>query len=374
MSNSGQVLTSDEVQALVDAMASGEVDVSPDVGESAASAIKSYSLVSTDTTSRSQLAAVEMINDRFARQLRGGLLNLLRQAVKVSISPFEVTTFGSYIQSVPSPCSVNIVRYPPLRGYGLVTIDPSVVYGAVDSFFGGRGSGTIDGAAQRSFTPTEERIIQLLLDTVFENLREAWSPVYALGMEYVSRETNPAFAQVGEEKETVVVNRFNIELGAGVHGVISIMYPFSALKPIRLLLRGRLQSGERDEKLAARWANQLQDAISDTELQMVAQLAHLRVSAVDLASIQPGDTIWFKPPESVRVLVQSAHLFDAEYGTANNSVAVRITNVVQPIENRDSISIEPIGDSNFSEATTPTSDDRKSSSGKTLKTSGASAA
>jgi len=374
MSNSGQVLTSDEVQALVDAMASGEVDVSPDVGESAASAIKSYSLVSTDTTSRSQLAAVEMINDRFARQLRGGLLNLLRQAVKVSISPFEVTTFGSYIQSVPSPCSVNIVRYPPLRGYGLVTIDPSVVYGAVDSFFGGRGSGTIDGAAQRSFTPTEERIIQLLLDTVFENLREAWSPVYALGMEYVSRETNPAFAQVGEEKETVVVNRFNIELGAGVHGVISIMYPFSALKPIRLLLRGRLQSGERDEKLAARWANQLQDAISDTELQMVAQLAHLRVSAVDLASIQPGDTIWFKPPESVRVLVQSAHLFDAEYGTANNSVAVRITNVVQPIENRDSISIEPIGDSNFSEATTPTSGDRKSSSGKTLKTSGASAA
>jgi flagellar motor switch protein FliM len=152
------------------------------------------------------------------------------------------------------------------------------------------------------------------------------------------------------------------------------MYPFSALKPIRLLLRGRLQSGERDEKLAARWATQLQDAITDTELQLVAQLANLRVAAVDLASIQAGDTIWFKPPENVRILVQSTHLFDAEYGTANNSVAVRITNVVQPVENRDSISIEPIGDSNFSEATPPNSSARKSSSGKTIKTSGASAA
>jgi len=80
MSNSGQVLTSDEVQALVDAMASGEVDVSPDTAASAAPAVQAYSLVSTDTTSRSQLAAIEMINDRFARQLRGGLLNLLRQA------------------------------------------------------------------------------------------------------------------------------------------------------------------------------------------------------------------------------------------------------------------------------------------------------
>jgi flagellar motor switch protein FliM len=81
MSNSGQVLTSDEVQALVDAMASGEVDVSPDTAASAAPAVQVYSLVSTDTTSRSQLAAIEMINDRFARQLRGGLLNLLRQSL-----------------------------------------------------------------------------------------------------------------------------------------------------------------------------------------------------------------------------------------------------------------------------------------------------
>lgn len=372
MSNSGQVLTSDEVQALVDAMASGDVDVSPDTDASASPSVQAYSLVSTDTTSRSQLAALEMINDRFARQLRGGLLNLLRQAVKVSINPFEVTTFGAYIQSVPSPCSVNIVRYPPLRGYGLVTIDPSVVYGAVDSFFGGRGSGSIEPSAQRGFTPTEERIIQLLLDTVFDNLREAWAPVYGLGTEYVSREINPAFAQVGEEKETVVVSRFNIELGAGVHGVVSIMYPFSALKPIRLLLRGRLQSGERDEKLAVRWAGQLQDAVSDAELELTAQLTTLRVSAADLASIQPGDTIWFKPPEAVKVLVQSTHLFDAEYGTANNAVAVRITQVAQPAD-ASMFAIEPVVEQ-ISESDNNSSSSRRRTSGRASKSAGASAA
>jgi len=109
-----------------------------------------------------------------------------------------------------------------------------------------------------------------------------------------------------------------------------VMYPFSALKPIRLLLRGRVQTGDRDEKLAARWADQLRDAVSDAELQMVAQLATLRVSALDLATIKPGDTLWFKPPPSVKVLVQSAHLFDAEYGTADNSVAVRIDRIIEP--------------------------------------------
>jgi flagellar motor switch protein FliM len=110
------------------------------------------------------------------------------------------------------------------------------------------------------------------------------------------------------------------------------MYPFSALKPIRLLLRGRLQAGERDEKLAAKWSDQLHDAVSDAELEMVAQLVTLRVSALDLASIRPGDTLWFKPPPSVKVLVQSSHVFDAEYGTADGNAAIRIERVIEPPE------------------------------------------
>ena len=364
------LLSSEEVEALVEGMASGDVDTSPAPGPSAG-AVQAYSLVSTDTTTRGQLAALEMINDRLSRQLRGSLLNLLRQAVKVTVNPFEVTTFGSFIHSVPAPCNVNIVRYPPLRGYGLITIDPAIVYGAVDSFFGGRGDGASDLHPQRGFTPTEERIIQLLLEAVFNDLRDAWAPVYALSTEYVSRETNPAFAQVGEERETVVVTRFDLELGGGVRGQIAIMYPFSALKPIRLLLRGRVQSGERDEKLAQAWSVQLQDAVMDAELEMVAQLATVRVSALDLASIQPGDTLWFKPPDAVKVLVQANHVFDAEYGTQNNNMAVRIERVVEPVVKR-TVAEATIGSND--EESEDEAPHRRSSSGRSFKNAGVSAA
>jgi flagellar motor switch protein FliM len=239
-------------------------------------------------------------------------------------------SFGAYIKSVPSPCNVNIVRYPPLRGYGLITIDPAVVYGAVDSFFGGRGGSNLDAPALRGFTPTEERIIQLILDATFNDLREAWSPVYALGTEYVSREINPAFAQVGEERETVVVSSFELELASGVSGKLTIMYPFSALKPIRLLLRGRLQAGERDEKQVAQWSMELADAVMDAELQLVGQLTTFRMSALDLAAINAGDTLWFKQPQGVKVHVQQVHLFDAEYGSMDNNMALRIQAVHQP--------------------------------------------
>jgi flagellar motor switch protein FliM len=318
------------VSALVEAMQSGGVDTSST--EISSSAVQPYSLIANDTTSRGQLAALEMINDRFSRQFRGSLLTLLRQAVKVTVAPFDVMTFNAYLKTLPSPCNVNIVRFPPLRGYGLVTLEPSIVYGAVDSFFGGRGGGSVELSPLRGFTQTEERIIQLLLDSVFDNLRDAWAPVYSLNPEFVSREINPAFAQIGEDRETVIVSRFDLELGSDIRGQLTVMYPFSALKPIRLLLRGRLQAGERDEKLAAKWSDQLHDAVSDAELEMVAQLVTLRVSALDLASIRPGDTLWFKPPPSVKVLVQSSHVFDAEYGTADGNAAIRIERVIEPPE------------------------------------------
>ena len=227
MNTNGPLLTSEEVAALVEAAHADDHELAG--GAASGGAYSPYDLVSNDTTSRSQLAALEMVEDRFARQLRGDLLTLLRQAVRISQTQFEVTTFGKYLQSLPSPCNVNIVRYPPLRGYGLITIDPSIVYGAVDSFFGGQGGGEIELSPQRGFTPTEERIIQIILDTIFSNLKESWAPVYSLNPEYVSREINPSFAQVGEERETVIVSRFDMEVGPNMKGQLTIMYPFSAL-------------------------------------------------------------------------------------------------------------------------------------------------
>lgn len=323
MAGNKSLLSPEELSSLVEGLDSGEVDTSP-LSDSSSKAVKAYSLVSTDTTSRSQLAALEMINDRTARQLRGSLLTLLRQAIKVTVVPFEVTTFGEHLKSIPTPANVNIVRFPPLRGYGLITISTQLVYGAVDSFFGGHGGSHIEPSPQRAFTPTETRIISLLLECVFAELKDAWSPVYEINPEYVSSEINPSFAQVGEDKDTVVVCSFDVELAATVVGRIQIMYPFSALKPIRLLLRGRLQTGERDEKQAEAWSRLLEDAVMDAELTMVGQLSTFRMPAPDLAGIKVGDTLWFKQPQHVRVLVQSDHLFDAEYGSVDGQAALRI--------------------------------------------------
>jgi len=330
MSPAKPVLTADEVDALVEGVESGDVNISPATGGPSGASIQPYSLFATDTTSRSQLSTIDMINDRLSRQLRGNLLTLLRQAVKLTPKPFEVTTFGNYIRSVPAPCNVNIVRYAPLPGYGLITIEQTLVYGAVDSFFGGRGEGSSELPASRGFTPTEERIIQLLLEGIFRDLKEAWAPVYGIDPEFMSREINPAFAQIGEEREIVIVSTFTIELGVNARGNVTIMYPFSALKPIRLLLRGRTPTGERDEKQAQQWSNDLLDAVKDSDVEITAELATVKVSALDLATIKVGDTLWLKPDEHLRVLVEGSHIFKAEYGESNGNSAIRVTEIIMP--------------------------------------------
>jgi flagellar motor switch protein FliM len=330
MSPSKAILSPDEVDALVEGVESGDINVTPMTDGPMGASIQPYSLFATDTTSRSQLSTIDMINDRLSRQLRGNLLTLLRQAVKLTPKPFEVTTFGNYIRSVPAPCNVNIIRYAPLPGYGLITIEPTLVYGAVDSFFGGRGDGTAELPASRGFTPTEERIIQLLLEGIFRDLKEAWQPVYGIEPEFMSREINPAFAQIGEEREIVIVSTFALELGANARGNITIMYPFSALKPIRLLLRGRTPTGERDEKQAQQWSHDLLDAVKDSAVVVTAELATVKVSALDLATIKVGDTLWLKPDEHLKVLVQGSHVFQAEYGDSNGNAAIRIAEILTP--------------------------------------------
>jgi flagellar motor switch protein FliM len=200
--------------------------------------------------------------------------------------------------------------------------------------------------------------------------------VYPINPEFVSREINPAFAQVGEDRETVAVSRFDLELGSSARGQLTIMYPFSALKPIRLLLRGRVQAGERDEKLAARWSDQLGAAVTDAELELIAQLVTLRVSALDLAAIRPGDTLWFKNPPAVKVLVQSSHLFDAEYGTADGNAAVRIERIVPPPQDdKPPVEIQSIGQEHIDdgEAASPVTR-RKRPASNPDRTTGASAA
>ena len=143
--------------------------------------VKVHSLVTEDTTIGINLAAIDMITERFTRHVRLGLTEVLRTNPRITADRVKTVTFSDYLGTLQAPLSVNTIRMSGLRGTSMVIIDPNVIFAALDNFFGGFGRG-IDGLPPgRMFTPTETRIINIMLDVIFASLGEAWAPICAGG-------------------------------------------------------------------------------------------------------------------------------------------------------------------------------------------------
>ena len=294
------------------------------------SAVRSHNLVTEDTTIGINLAAVDMITERFTRHLRLGLMEVLRTSPRITADRVKTLPFSEYLKDLKAPLSVNTVRLSGLRGTSMVVIDPNVVFASLDNFFGGFGRG-IDGLPPgRMFTPTETRIINIMLEVIFASIHEAWSPIMEINCEHIGSEINPAFVQIVDENDLVIVCHLEVELSGKERGAVDIVYPFATLKPIRDILRGRVQDSEDPSVDHDVWARELAGAASDAELEHRVILGEIDLTLGDFNNMQPGDILDLKKYDTARVLVDDIPLFDADVGTANGYVAARLLKAVEP--------------------------------------------
>ena len=118
----------------------------------------------------------------------------------------------------------------PLRGISLIIIDPKIIFSTLDSFFGGFGRSVEELAATRIFTPTEDTIINLLLNILLGSLKEAWAPIISVDFQRIGQEINPAFVQIADDADSMLVSKFSFDLeGEEEEGYIQIIQPFSLL-------------------------------------------------------------------------------------------------------------------------------------------------
>jgi len=315
------LLSQDEIDALLH----GVDDVDEEVIESDAmdesDSHAHFDFSSQDRIVRGRMPTLELVNERFARHLRISLFNMLRHTAEVSINGVQMLKFGEYVHTLFVPTSLNMVRFRPLKGTGLITMEARLVFILVENFFGGDGRyhAKIEG---REFTPTERRIIQMLLKIIFEDYHEAWLPVMDADFEYLDSEVNPAMANIVSPTEVIVVNSFHIELDGG-GGDFHIAMPYSMLEPIRELLDAGVQSDKEDTD--QRWSQALQDEIMDVEVDIGARLVEKQVSLRDMMYWKAGDIIPVDLPESLLVSVEGLPTYRATLGQSNDNYALKIT-------------------------------------------------
>lgn len=311
-------LSQEEVDALLKGV-TGESDDTEHAEENT-SGVRDYNLATQERIVRGRMPTMELINERFARYLRIGMFNYMHRNVEVSVGPIKVQKFSEFVRNLVVPTNLNLFISKPLRGTGLVVLDPNLVFLVVDNLFGGDGRfhTRVEG---RDFTPTEQRIIQGLLKVTFDEYAKAWAPVQKLEFEYVRSEMNPQFANIATPSEVVVAASFTLEFG-GSQAEMHFCFPYSMLEPIRDLLYSTMQSDQLSTD--KRWITTLRKQLQGAEVEIAAQLGKAEISLGQILKLKAGDVIPINIPERIVAHVDNIPLIECRYGQQNGQYALKI--------------------------------------------------
>jgi flagellar motor switch protein FliM len=318
------LLSQDEIDALLHGVSDGDVEAETGKGFEPGG-VRQYDFTSEDRIVRGRMPTLEMVNERFSRHFRISLFNMLRRSAEISVGGVEMMKFAEYVHTLFVPTSLNMVKVRPLRGTALVVLDPKLVFIVVDNYFGGDGRyhAKIEG---REFTPTEQRVIQMLLNLAFSDLHEAWAPVMGIDFEFLNSEVNPQFANIVSPTEVVVTSKFHIELEGG-GGDLHITMPYSMLEPIREMLDAGIQSDRVD--IDDRWISALREEVKAAEVELESTLAHAKLSLREVMNMKAGDVIPIEMPDMVTLRAEHVPVFRGRLGRAGDNLAIKIVEQVE---------------------------------------------
>ena len=313
-----QILSQDEVDALLQGITGESQKLEQE--DAPATGVRDYDLASQERIVRGRMPTMEVINERFARNIRIGLFNFIRKSPEVAIGGIKVQKFSAFLREIVVPTNFNIMNVKPLRGSGLIVCDPSLVFAVIDALFGGVGKyhTRIEG---RDFSPTELRVIYRLVETICAEYKKAWMGIYPVELEYQRSEMQPQFASIATPSEIVVATSFTLEIG-DTTGTVHFCIPYSTLEPIRDTLFSTIQGDSTEPD--RRWVNLMKNQIQSAEVQLVAELAHADATVEQLLSFKPGDFVELDLDPMIKAKVSGVPVFDAHYGVSNNKYAIKI--------------------------------------------------
>lgn len=283
--------------------------------------IRPYDPATQHRVIRERLHTLDIINERFARQFRVSLFNLIRRSADITVESVRYQTFEDFARNVPVPANLNLIAMKPLRGTALVMFPSNLVFMVVDNLFGGDGR-FVSKAEGREFTHTEQRIIRRLLDLALQAYQNSWQSVYALEVSYLRSELQAKFANItNSPNEIIVTTTFQLEVG-NLASKFQICIPYSMIEPLRDLLTNpvadRRDSGDRT------WTLRMAGELKQSEVELVAELATVRGRVADIMKLEVDTVLPIELPETVTARVQEVPVMECEYGSRAGQRALRI--------------------------------------------------
>jgi flagellar motor switch protein FliM len=327
-----QVLSQSEVDALLAAVSEGEVATAGGAAGGAEKSeddrvVVSYDLTSQDRIIRGRLPQLDVIYEKFMRSFRVSLSSALRKIAALNHASTDFLKFGEFINTLPMPTCMSVLRFNALRGSALLVIESKLAYALVDSFFGGddRPYTKIEG---KDFTPIELSIVRKVVELAIEDLEQAWSSVEVIDCSFVRTEVNPQFVGIVPPTDVVIASTFDVEL-ENANGTITLVIPYATIEPIKQKLQSgfQVESDQTDKKL---WAGIIQEQLMETSVDIRVDLGYTEITLAELMGMKPGDVISLDQDAGGEfdIQIEGARKFKGLYGVNHGSVAVQVTRKV----------------------------------------------
>lgn len=318
------ILSQDEVDALLKGISEGDIETEK---LEEAAGVKVYDFTGQEKIVRGRMPSLDIANERLARNFRLSLSAAIRHMVDVTNVNVNITKFYDFMRGIPFPSSINIFKMEPLRGFGLLVFDAPMIFSLIEYFFGGTGKGYYKPEG-REFTPIEQKIIHKVVLMFFDDMEEAWKPVYPIKPIYVRSEMNPQFVTIVTPVDVVIKVEFILEI-EGKQCKAFLCIPYGSVEPIKEKLYSAF-SADRDE-LDLKWIERLNEGLKDIPVKLTGELGRATITVQDVLRLQAGDVLVLntRAEDELNALVEGVPKFRCRFGVTRGTKALKVTKVLQ---------------------------------------------
>ena len=282
-----EVLSQDEIDQLLNAMATGDTEPEDFKPTQDSRKIKIYDFKRPDKFSKEQIRTIAMMHETFARLSTTSLSAQLRSVVHVHVASVDQLTYEEFIRSIPTPTTLAIINMDPLKGNAILEVDPAITFSIIDRLFGGKGEGT---KSQHELTDIESSVMEGVIVRVLGNMREAWATVIDLRPRLGQIDTNPQFAQIVPPTDMVVLVTLETKVG-DVEGMINFCIPYITIEPIISKLSTQFWYSTAHRINSSENINVLKDKLETVDIDAVAEIGKIGLPVREVLSLRIGDVI-----------------------------------------------------------------------------------
>lgn len=322
----GDVLSQNEIDNLLQALSSGELDAE-EIKDSDEKQIKNYDFARPAKFSKEHLRTLEIIFEHYGRLLSTNLPVYLRKAIQVEVMNSEAVSYSEFSNALSNPVLLGIINFAPLKGNIILEIASNLGYAMVDRMLGGEGEPL---EKTREFSEIELLIIERILTVCVNLLHEPWENVVDIHPRLERIETNSQFAQIISPSEMIAIVTINIKIG-DVEGLMNVCLPYLTLEVIMDKLNTKYWYSTMQDKDEQQYVDAIETLISKAPIPMKAVLGNSTISVSDFSGLQVGDIIRLdtKVNQELDVFVGNIKKFTALPGSSGDKYAVRITSVIR---------------------------------------------